>query len=418
MRHRLHGGGRVATVVAMTLASTLGGCWVVLGESFTDYTSLPDASLPADASDAGDATRSETGTGPDAADAAEASIVDAADASTTPHLIDGCLPSFVVSNGIAYPEHAPGPIDVTGDESLFTDDDPRCGTNPAYCLILASSFHIASTGHYGTSGKNAVRSRPLVIMAVNDITIDQSGVLDLAGGDNGSFPGAGDHGPGAATGRGGGGGNAEPGGGNACGDPGGPTVDIALVPGGNGGGGLGSVAGCDRGGSGGGAVQLVSLCGKITIKGTIEASGGGGGADATDGGCPDGRGGGAGGTVWIQAGKPLAFDQAAGASINLGGGGGGGGSCRPTAGDPWTAGTSGNRGVAGGGGICGAITGGAGGGGGMGGVTPNPPANGAKGVGGGETACGGGGGARGRLILQTPGAVCQDVRHNGQCDLR
>jgi hypothetical protein len=153
----------------------------------------------------------------------------------------------------------------------------------------------------------------------------------------------------------------------------------------------------------------VSLCGTITIKGTIDASGGGGGAidDAT---CPEGAGGGAGGTVWMQAGS-IVFQNGT-ANIQLEGGGGGGGGCRATSGDPWSAGTGASRKNPGGGATCaGGVFGGDGG---AGAGTPNGPGIGsAPTPAAGEAKCGGGGGGRGRLVLQ--GRSCDLVPHNGIC---
>ncbi len=409
----MHGGSRLRACVRgaslAAIASALGGCWVVLGESFTGYASLGDAGT-------GGATDGGPDTGDGGGDARDSGVAETGtgtDASSAPHAIDDCLPKFVVSNGIGYPTRAPPPLEITAAlDALDTDSDARCVFGPAtpYCLLLATSIHIATGAKLGTVGK-----RPLVVMAVHDLTIDDNGLLDLAGGESGSFPGPGDHGRGAATGAGGGGGNAEPGGGSACGAIGGPTIDTALVAGGNGGGALDPQQGCRLGGSGGGAVQLVSLCGAITVRGTINASGGGGGpVAAPDVTCPEGYGGGAGGTVWFQAATKVTFDAVT-AQVDLAGGGGGGGACRATGANPWTVGTAGNRSAAGGGGACAGPTGGPGGAGAVGGTNARAPAAGGVGTGGGETKCGGGGGARGRLVLQAPSTKCADAPNTGLC---
>ncbi len=388
------------------LLPALGGCWVVLGESFTGYTNAGPSS---DAGNAGD-----TGKGPDTASGGDAAgDGGASDAASTPHMIDDCLPTFVVANGIEYPAHAPPALDITGTLQVDTDTYAGCvpvGKSTPYCLLLYYSLHIGTDAKLQTVG-----SRPLVIMTVQNLTMENNSLLDVAGGDTGSFPGVGDHAKGAATGAGGGGGNAEPGGASTCGATGGSPITTGLIAGGNGGGALDARQGCRLGGSGGGAVQLVSLCGTITIRGTIEASGGGGGGGAaSDQTCPDGYGGGAGGTVWMQADKKILFDTAT-SNINLTGGGGGGGACRPTAGDPWTSGGAASRADAGVGATCAGATGGLGGQGGVGGQAgaARPPGVGGQGTG--ESHCGGGGGARGRLVLQAPETTCADVTTTGVC---
>ncbi len=391
------------------LVPLLGGCWVVLGESFTGYTNLVPSS---DAGDAGDATG--TTDAPITTDAGDGGgAIDAA-FDAAPHPIDDCTPRFVVANGIQYPAQAPPALDITSTLQVDTDTYAGCipvaGPSTPYCLLLFYELHIGVDAKLQTAG-----SRPLVVMTVQNLTMENNALLDVAGGDTGSFPGAGPHTKGAATGPGGGGGNAEPGGGSTCGATGGSPIEIGLFAGGNGGGALDARQGCRVGGSGGGAVQLVSLCGTITIRGTIEASGGGGGGGAmADQGCPDGYGGGAGGTVWMQSDKKIVFDSAT-AAIKLSGGGGGGGACRPTAADPWTSGGAASRADAGVGGTCAGATGGPGGVGGVGGQAgaANPPGTGAQGTG--DARCGGGGGARGRLVLQAPETTCADVVSTGVC---
>ena len=384
----------VSLAAGASLIAALGGCWVVLGESFTGY-------AEGSAGDSG-----------------------AGDAGSMTHPIDDCVPTpaFVVANGVVYPDHAGPAIDIVGGLSpINTDDDVRCDSigkraTPPYCLLLVTSFHIANGATFGTVG-----SLPLVIMTVHDLTIDDNGVLDLAGGEYGTYPGVG-HDPvkGIGVEAGAGGGNGGPGAGTACGATGGATIDTALVGGGRGGGSPpDSNSNCSVGGSGGGAAQLVSLCGAITIRGNINAGGGGGGSPAmpTLQECPDGYGGGAGGTVWMQSNRNVVFDPNT-SYVDLAGGGGGGGGCRATSGDLWTPGTGGDRGDAGVGGSCAAVTGGLGGLGGLQGKSPRAPGTGANGTGGGETRCGGGGGGAGRLILQAPGAVCDSSLTNGFCQVR
>jgi hypothetical protein len=399
--------GRWAATAALVPA--IGGCWVVLGESFTGYGSAG----PADGGDAGD-----TGTSADARDGAAPADGggDGAAVDAGPHMIDDCLPSFMVANGIQYPDHAPPALDITGTLQVDTDTYPGCidvlgGGKTPYCLLLLYELHIGTDAKLQTAG-----SRPIVVMTVQNLTTENNSLIDVAGGDTGSFPGAGDHSKGAATGAGGGGGNAEPGGGSTCGATGGSTiVDTGLFPGGNGGGPLDTRQGCRVGGSGGGALELVSLCGTITLRGTIDASGGAGGGGAMgDQTCPDGYGGGAGGTIWMQSDKKILFDTST-AGINLSGGGGGGGACRPTAADPWASGNPGSRGDAGAGATCAGSSGGDGGLGGVGGQTgsAHAPGNGTQGTG--DSKCGGGGGGRGRLVLVAPETTCADVVSTGVC---
>jgi hypothetical protein len=185
------------------------------------------------------------------------------------------------------------------------------------------------------------------------------------------------------------------------------------VGGGNGGGVDSASAACRVGGRGGGAVQLVSLCGKIVLNDIIDASGGSGGA-ASDPTCPQGAGGGAGGTVWLQA-PSITFKQDV-ASINVYGGGGGGGSCRPNGTSAWSPGSRGDRQSPGQGANCG--SGILGGDGGLGGTEETPGAGGQGAAAGGEATCGGGGGARGRVVLDVAGHKdCGQVPFYGTCGL-
>jgi hypothetical protein len=371
----------------MAAALPVTGCWVVIGESFDGYSrrgdggaGLDGGSLDGDVKD-GDAAPLGFG--------------------STPHQVGACMPHFTVANGIGYPSEVPAPIRIADSDGVNTDTDPRCfKTSPPlpYCLLFASTFEIAPTGYLGTEG-----SRPLAIVAVDDLIIN--GNLDVAGADGPGNPGPGSHSAGAAPKFGGGGGNAEPGA-DGCGQSGGAAIAVpTLVGGGNGGGTSDPNPACQRGGGGGGAVQLVSLCGAVRIPrpGNINASGGGG-SGTDDALCPLGFGGGAGGTVWVQAGD-FTFDGVGGATLHLFGGGGGGGSCRDTAASAWTGVTTGDRDNGKAGAACG--SGATGGTGGIGGRLGNPPVSGAAGTPStGEATCGGGGGGRGRIVIQTPTADC------------
>lgn len=396
--------------VAFVATPTL-GCWVLVGESFDGYSSTSADSDAGGTSDTG-AQGEGGGPGRDGSPEKEAgSTPDGGDAGTVdaaPHPIDDCTPTFQVANGIAYPTHANDTVELISPDggNFDTTDDVRCygGTSLPYCLVIAKNLTIPTGKKLGAYGR-----RPLVLMAVQDVTIEADGILDIAGSDGPSIPGPGKHDDGRGDGFGSGGGNGEPGAG-ACGANGGAAIPLGLVGGGNGG---KSIAGtfCQQGGSGGGAVQIVSLCGKISIAGYINGNGGGASTgDSND--CAQGFGGGAGGTVWLQAGTPIALDQGS-SKIQLAGGGGSGGSCRAVPTDAWTTGSNGYVNMAGGPGTCGGPTGGLAGDGGIGGDAPGAGQAGSPGSG--EATCGGGGGGRGKLVLQAPLTTCKDARTDGVC---
>jgi hypothetical protein len=374
----------------------ISGCWVVIGESFDGYSRLADGGAGTDAGPGNDA------------DADGAPLPPGF--SSAPHQVGNCLAKFTVANGVGYPSELPSAIRIADNDGLNTDTDPRCyKTSPPlpYCLLFASTVDIPAGGYLGTEG-----SRPLAIVALDDIIL--GGILDIAGADGPGNPGPGSHIAGASPNFGGGGGNVEPGA-DGCGQAGGAAIPTPqLVGGGNGGGTAAANANCRRGGAGGGAVQLVSLCGAVRMPrpGNINASGGGG-SGAADPTCPLGFGGGAGGTVWVQ-GTDFTFDGVGGATVDLFGGGGGGGSCRDNGADPWTAVDTGDRDKGKAGAVCG---GGATGGlGGIGGRVTMPPKGGLAGTpAAGEATCGGGGGGRGRIVIQTPNADCANYPFGISC---
>jgi hypothetical protein len=426
---------------AATLAGGLliGGCWMLIGESFDGYST-----------DAG-VTVMEGGM--------HASIDGKADrrpGTAGPPAIDDCSPSFFVANAVTYPERSPGACEIPGacatvsnsetydGGAILLDTDKDCyggaDSGLPYCLVLATSVHIREKTRVEVFG-----SRPLVVVSVHDFTIDDRGVLNAAGEDQGGTGyadglrggGPGDHAAGSSSSRGGGGGNAEPGG-SPCGQQAGPPIELeaGLVAGGHGGALLSpaplmATTRCPTGGLGGGAVQIVSLCGTIIIGGVVDVAGGAGGGGqvrsstgGSDDVCPNGAGGGAGGTVWLQASQPVVFQASTGGHVRLSGGGGGGGACKDSTASPWLPGGGGNNAdfsapaTPGAGGACsGGSFGGAGGAGGSfdtapgAGESPTP-------VSPGQGRCGGGGGARGRLVLQAPqDGGCGDIFnfHDGKC---
>lgn len=307
---------------------------------------------------------------------------------------------FVVANGVAYPT-SPGPAweDAFGDFSTNVDN-PRCYRGEArFCVVPVLSFRIVKAAPI--KSLRVTGSRPLVIVSWGDAVIEEGGVLDIAGYDTIGVLGAGDHTAGTPSSRGAGGGNAEVGG-AGCVAAGGASFDpliAGLLAGGNGGG-SGADPSC-AGGSGAGAVQIVSLFGKVQISGAINAAGGDGppGNPHDRPGCPDASGGGAGGTIWLQA-PFVEFVSASGGQVQLAGGSGGGGFC--SAGGTPTPATDPK------GAVC---TPGvyAGGNGGAGGGRAGKPEAAKPGIGNdasGTSSCGGGGGARGRLILQTNQTKC------------
>jgi hypothetical protein len=229
---------------------------------------------------------------------------------------------------------------------------------PELCVISVAAFRIREGAAMSVFG-----SRPLVVMATDEVRID--GILDLSatggesgpggfrggtgggavelwngggpfGGGVGGHEGAFDDGGGGGGGFCGGGGDGGDGGfgGRASGGTGGATVmpawQLSPLFGGSGGGrgrgafgSSGSNAGF--GGAGGGALQI-STPTRIRLGGRILAGGGGGlpgrnlfGSTQNWG---SGGGGGSGGAVLLEA-PEVSFDG--GAVVAAGGGGGGGG---------------------------------------------------------------------------------------------
>jgi hypothetical protein len=296
---------------------------------------------------------------------------------------------------------------------LDTTNDARCLAGSSQtCVVVVTSFQIVAGQTLQVTG-----TKPLIVVSIGDLVIQ--GTLD-ARGEDGTSTAVG--GPGAhpqlaslidtryisadpACGAG----QATAGGRSACpGRTGNGGTNYPLALSGGYVGGTGAYNGANRpvtfGGMGGGAVRLVSLCGSITITGSIDASGGGGdsaGAAAFGG----GAGGGSGGTVWLHA-TSIQFD--ARSSINLSGGGGGGGTSTTDAGIS-VAGQPARRDRPGEGNACGATRGGTGG---AGGRYPQPPGD---GTGTTVSDCGAGGGSYGRLVLQTTGNLCAQAHTTGEC---
>ena len=185
----------------------------------------------------------------------------------------------------------------------------------------------------------AIGSRPLVIVALDGVTISTGGALDLrgtcttnvggpgggTGGQSGAdaAPGGGQGGVTNEMGGGGGGyGNAGARGGNGgagSGPPGGPPYgNAAITPlvGGAGGGGGGDAVGGGLGGGGGGAVQIATNGDVVVNQGGAINAGGCGGKSTTAN--DSGGGGGAGGAILIEA---VAIAIHGTLAVNGGGGG-------------------------------------------------------------------------------------------------
>lgn len=274
-----------------------------------------------------------------------------------------------------------GTIDTTANQKC--DYVPSKGADAdVACVISAKTIDVESLVVTG--------DKPLVLAALDTITV--TGTIDLTGGGGANPPACatsgegGKGGPSTAGGGGGGGG----GGWGTLGGKGGmgkagtqaPAGAAAAIPidirggcpGGAGGSGMTGAPG--KGGAGGGAIYLTAGTAiHVAATGAIDASGGGGtGGAATDGG---GGGGGTGGLIAFDS-PVVTFDflQAAGAKLfaNGGGGGGGGGMPGKVSVDPASAGAGGlpnggNGGVGSGSGVAGAtdtVGGGGGGGGGQG----------------------------------------------------
>ena len=224
-----------------------------------------------------------------------------------------------------------GPFDTTANPMCDYVTTNGADANPV-CVVSARTISV-------TTKLVVTGDKPLVLAALDTITI--TAMIDLTGG-GGANPGscttAGIGGTGASTstgggGGGGGGGWATLGGKGGVGKPGtqasggaavGLPVDIrGGCPGGPGGSGPTGTPG--QGGHGGGAIYLAAHTAiHVSTTGAIDASGtGGAGGNAMDGG---GGGGGAGGLIAFDS--PVVtfdFDQAPGAKLWANGGGGGGG---------------------------------------------------------------------------------------------
>jgi hypothetical protein len=221
------------------------------------------------------------------------------------------------------------------------------------CVLRAAAFRVNEGAMLRVTG-----SRPLVVMATDEVRID--GTLDVSGGgvepgpgggaggfwtaEASGWGGQGPHGGGyggheGTFDDGGGGGGSFCGagasggrGGSADGGFGGTTEDAAYVleplMGGSGGGrGRGSVSSfsmnAGAGGGGGGALQISSPS-RIRVRGRILAGGGGGGGGQSMGGTGtnwgSAGGGGSGGAILLEA-PEVMFDGAS--ELNAAGGGGG-----------------------------------------------------------------------------------------------
>jgi hypothetical protein len=208
------------------------------------------------------------------------------------------------------------------------------------CVIAGTTFTISNN-------MSITGSRPLVIFASQELTINATATIDasshigrvngpaandaacttsgLGGSDDGKVGGGGGAGGSFGT-RGGSGGNGNGGSGVGmnAGTPGNAVMAMSLRGGCPGGTGGKSSSPGGSGGSGGGAIYLIAL-GTITFSGKIDVSGAGGGAGpaSTSSG---GGGGGSGGLVVFDA-PSLTFNTG---SLVLASGGGGGGSSRTT----------------------------------------------------------------------------------------
>lgn len=298
----------------------------------------------------------------------------------------------------------------------------RQGDGSEVCALILRDLRISDAGVLRVAG-----SRPLVIAASGEVSID--GILDVSarGTEHGPGGGAGGtaaepDGRGAEGGRrgqaegtfsdggGGGGGGCGRGGrggtgGGADGGEAGADSTTTLEPlTGGSGGGLGPggfrmavvVGNVGLGGGGGGAAQISARV-AIRVRGQILAGGGGGGPGGTDDRFRNwgaGGGGGAGGSILLES--PVLELSDAAALLASGGGGGSGGNGRtvPQPGEDGRGAAAAARGGAGGG-TYGASGGDSGGGdepdGSDGESNDSDDANG-----------GGGGGGVGCIVLRTP----------------
>jgi hypothetical protein len=221
------------------------------------------------------------------------------------------------------------------DTTIVTDQ--QCGfydsSNPTWCIFAAR--HVKITGTLRATGAS-----PFVLLATEDMTITETGSIDVASHAS-ATPGAGigaggdavacfPAGEGVADANGGSGGagatyGTQGGKGGSAVKPGGAAVQVniqeiraAFLRGGcrGGAGGTGSMA-SNIGGAGGGALYLAAKT-TMTISGSINASGAGGGRGNTAKG--GGSGGGSGGTIVLWAGSLVVTGQ-----VYANGGAGGGG---------------------------------------------------------------------------------------------
>jgi hypothetical protein len=207
---------------------------------------------------------------------------------------------------------------------LDTGSDPSCVVMMSgateVCVLVHASIEIAGT-------LRAFGPRPLVLASMSSISI--RGRIDVAS-YLGKPPGAGSEAKSclaaaiptdSAGGNGGSFGGAGGAGGNG-GQPGPPRMPLTEIRGGCAGGRGGNAGLQQLPGAGGGAVYLIAKD-RITLDGTINASGAGGDASRNCGfnGC-GGAGGGAGGLIGLDA---PTIDGAGTLFANGGGGAGGGG---------------------------------------------------------------------------------------------
>lgn len=226
-------------------------------------------------------------------------------------------------------------LDVGGSALLAinTDTSSQC-LAPAAGSTVTSGCILAAANIYINGTIRATGSKPLILIATTQISVNGGALIDVAsrvaeqgaGGRtscSGGGPGGNAGGSGGSFGtRGGIGGSS---GGSTSGTPGGVTALQNLVGGCPGVAGGGLVANHGAAGLGGGAVLVISP--SINMNGKINASGGGGGGGVlVDGG---GGGGGSGGVIVFDTAN-LTFNG--GSHLFAQGGGGGEGASLTTAG--------------------------------------------------------------------------------------
>ncbi len=233
--------------------------------------------------------------------------------------------------------------EVAGSMMIDTDACSGEGMSPGVgdvCVYRVASLRVDAGSKIDVTG-----ARPLVIVARGDVTIAGRIIVkprasgpapesdartgrngsanrsDDGGGGGGSFCGAG--------GRGGNGGSTTTGG--APGATASPSELLTSLRGGAAGGMGSPTARVGVGGArglGGGAIQITSLRGAITLGAPISAVGGGGGGGqvATSGAAAVGAGGGggSGGAIFLEA---FRVDVATAGALDVRGAGGGGGGC-------------------------------------------------------------------------------------------